>query len=193
MVGEQNKRLPGVDFHRGLDVTAEMLNGLQQYLARELVERTRDFIKYPGWAWGFKIGRIDGQSVTITQGVGFDQFGVRLYHDKDAAYKLAFPAATSTATAGNVGYLCVRAYPTAVQYQVHPYDGTRQPTEIAMGVQFYIDLAANLYTDAKSHLYAAGNNGLVLAKLTIVGATYQWDDATATSRSPNLTMHDGQA
>ena len=63
MIVEQNIRMPGVQFNRGLDVTADVLNGLQQYLSKELAERTRDTVKYPGFAWGLRVGAISGQSI----------------------------------------------------------------------------------------------------------------------------------
>jgi hypothetical protein len=188
MIGDNNIRMPGVQFHRGIDVTAETLNGLQQYLSKELSERTRDLIKYAGFAWGLKVGRIDGQSITITQGVGFDQYGTRLYQNSDKAYKLTFPAA-----AGTEGFLCVKSTPTDVQYKVHPYDGTRHPVETVIALQFYIAAGAALYIDSIGNLYGPDNNGLVLAKLWIDGSSYGWDDVTSTSRSPNLTMRDGVA
>ena len=190
MVGEQNKYISGVQFHHGIDVTAELLNALQQYLSTELTERTRDFIKYAGFAWGFRIGRIDGQSITVTQGVAFDQHGTRLYQDADVSYKLGFPP-----TGGNTGYLCMKAYPKDVLYRVHPYDGTRHPVETVIGVQFYIDTATS--TDVTGNVYPSTNEGLVIAKLTVSGATYAWNDTDVTTqgirltRSPDLKLRDG--
>lgn len=187
MVGEQNIRLSGVQFHHGIDATAELLNAVQQYVSTELTERTKDFIRNTGFAWGLKIGRIDGQSITITQGVAFDQYGTRLYHSSDASYKLAFPA-----TATNTGYLCMKAYPKNVLYKIHPYDGTRHPVETVIGIQFYVDTA--VYTDPETNVYPSSGEGLVVAKLTVSGATYDWKDyntATEHNRSPNLKLRDG--
>jgi len=188
MVGEQNIRMPGVQFNRGMDVTAEMLNGLQQYLSNELSERTRDLVKYPGFAWGLRVGAISGQSITITKGVGFDQYGSRIYHDTDAAYKLTFPF--STTSTNNVGYLCVQAQLAPALYKVHPYDGTRHSVESVTSLVFSIQLEDDLYKDF-TRIYAPGNNGLVIARLTISGSSYNSSDASADDRSPMLTLRNG--
>ena len=182
MVIEQNIRMPGVNFQPGIDVTAETLNGLQQYLSKELAERSRDLVKFPGFAWGLKIGRIDGQTVTITQGVGFDQYGSRLYQDRDVAYRLLFSASNTSTT----GYLCVRGVPTPTLYKVHPYNGTRKTIEQVISLSFTID--NDVYADGLGHYYGSGNSGLVIAQLKNVGASYSSDEAW---RSPVLTMQNG--
>jgi len=187
MVVEQNRKVSGVYFHHGLDVTADMLNALQQFLNSETADRTKDFIKYPGFAWGLQIGAISGQSITITAGVGFDKQGRRLYHPSSAGYKISFPA---TGSGQNVGYLVVKAYAKDVLYKVHPYNGTRLPVETAVGLEFSVDLSYS--TDSAGNVYPSDNDGLVIAQLTISGATYDFDSVIANSnRSPFLTLRNG--
>lgn len=189
MVGEQNLRMAGVVFHHGIDATADLLNALEQYLSNELTERTRDMLKYAGFAWGLRIGRIDGQAITVTQGVAFDQQGIRIYQDADIGYKLSFPP-----DGGTSGYLCVRAAPRTALFKVHPYDGSRHPVETVIAAEFYID--KTVLVSPLGFRYPSDGNGLVLAKLTVSGSTYQWDDTTVaggipTTRSPNIKLRDG--
>ena len=187
MVVEQNRRIAGVKFYHGIDVTADMLNALEQYLSTELTDRTKDFTKYAGFAWGLEIGNVSGQSITITSGVGIDQLGRRLYHPASASYKITFPASGS---GQNEGFLCVRAFAKDVSYKVHPYDGVRKPVETAVGLEFFVDVSS--FTDSVGNRYPSDNNGLVLTKLSISGATYNYDSLIENNnRSPYLTLRDG--
>ena len=185
MVVEQVRKIPGVQFHHGYDVTADLLNAMQQYLATEVVERTKDFIEYPGFAYGFNIGAVSGQSVTVTEGVALDQEGRRLYHPTAAGYKISFPAASVNVTSG---YLCVRAYAKDVRYKSHPYDGTRLPVETALGLEFFMDTA--ICTNSSGKIYPSSNNGLILCQLTINSVTYGIDQ-TESKRSPFVKLKDG--
>ena len=185
MVVEQVRKIPGVQFQHGYDVTADMLNAMQQYLATEVTERTKDFTEYPGFAYGFNIGTVSGQSITITEGVGFDQEGRRLYHPTAAGYKISFPAASVNVT---TGYLCVRSYSKDVRYKPHPYNGTRLPVETALGLEFFIDTGK--YTNPSGKIYPSDNNGLILCQIAITAVTYAIDQ-TYVHRSPFLKLKDG--
>lgn len=185
MILEQNRYLSTVNFYNGYDVTADMLNAQEQYLDSEVINRTKDFMKYPGFSFGLKIGTVTGQSVTITQGVGFDQEGRRLEHPKDISYKISFPTLTSGT---NTGYLCVRTFSKNISYRNHPYTGKRLPIETALGLEFYIDL--NFSQDSFGNIYPSDNVGLIIGKLTIIGKTYEYEQVT--NRSPFIAMKDGQ-
>jgi len=184
MVLEDTRQISTVQFHRGYDATADMLNAMSQYFNTELADRTKDFIEYPGFAFGFKIGNITGQSIVVTQGVGFDQQGHRLFHPKDASYKVTFP---STASGTTKGFLCVRSFSKDVDYRIHPYTGERLPVETAVGLEFFVDL--NIFTNAQSKIYPSDNNGLVLAQLMLSGVSYTVEQIV--NRSPLLKMRDG--
>ena len=186
MIIEDTRQISTVQFHKGYDVTADMLNALSQYLNTELADRTKDFIEYPGFAFGFNIGAITGQSIIVTAGVGFDQQGRRLYHPSAASYKVSFPSTGSGVTSG---FLCVRAFSKDIAYRVHPYTGVRLPVETAVGLEFFVDLTT--YPNTQGKVYPSANNGLVLAKLTISGVSYEADSPTDETRSPFIKMKDG--
>ena len=179
----RNGDMPGIQFNRGMDVTSDMLTGLEQYVDTEILERTKDFIKTCGFVYGFRVGAISGQSITITAGEAFDQLGRRFEQPTDISYKVSFPS-----TGGTSGYLCIKANPIDSAYQVHPYDGTRKSTESVMGLTVFVD--TSFYTDSKGYIYPSDNNGLVLAKLTVSGVSYSYDDI-ASNRSPLLILKDG--
>jgi hypothetical protein len=181
MLVEQGLNLPGVVFNHGYDVTADNLNVLQQCLINELTDITKDFIKYPGFSWGFQIGDIAGQNITITAGAAVDQNGIRLNHPSATAYKISAP----TSSTGTI-YLCVKASIQSVGFKIHPYDGTRHSTETVVGLEFFIDSA--IYTGVDGSLYPSDNNGLIISNLTISGSTYGLGTGV---RSPNLTLKDG--
>lgn len=186
MVVEQERRIPGVQFFHGYDVTADMLNAMQQYLATELAERTKDFIENPGFAYGFQIGNISGQSITVTEGVGFDQRGRRLYHPATAGYKVSFPSSASGATSG---FLCVRAFSKDVSYRNHPFDGSRLPVETAVGLEFFIDTTT--YENANGKKYPSNNDGLVVAKITVSAVSYELAADSSGWRSPYIMLRNG--
>ena len=181
MLIDNNLNLPGVQFSHGFDVTSDNLNVLQQYLINSLTDISKDFIKYPGFSWGFQVGDISGQNLTITAGSAMDQNGVRLNHPSATAYKLYAP----TGSTGNL-YLCVKTAIQPVGFKIHPYDGTRHATEVVVGLEFFID--QNVYTGIDNTLYAKDNNGLIISMLNVVGNSYELD---TTVRSPNLTLKDG--
>ena len=180
MILEQNQNLATINFHRGYDVTADMLNAQGQYVNEEVIGRTKDMMQYPGFGFGLAVGAISGQSVTVTQGTAFDQQGSRLSHPSDVSYKVSFPTLNSGV---NTGFLCVRAKSVNVSYRNHPYTGVRLPVESSLGLEFYIDLTS--FTDSLGNVYPSNNNGLIISKLTIVGATYSSDN---TVRSPFVSM-----
>jgi len=184
MVLENTRQISTINFHHGYDVTADMLNALAQYFNTELADRTKDFIENPGFAFGMVVGNITGQSITISQGVGFDQQGRRLYHPASSAYKLSFPASGTGYTSG---YLCVKAYPKNIDYRIHPYTGERLAVETAIGLEFFVDLSIS--TNSAGKIYPSGGDGLVIAKLTISGVSYEVDQTE--NRSPYLKMRDG--
>lgn len=184
MVVSENQKLSGVRFFHGFDATADLLNALQQYVSTELTERTRDLVKYPGFSWGFRVGSVSGQNVTIVKGVGFDQQGARLYQRVDGSYGIVPPTTSTTAF-----YLCAKAVSKDVLYKTHPYDGSRLPVERVVAIQFFTD--TSVYTDADGNVYPSANNGLVVAKLTVSGSSYVVDDLTTGTRSPNLTLRNG--
>lgn len=184
MVVEQNRKIPGIYFNRGFDVTADILNAMQQYLDDEIINRTKDFIEYPGFAYGFQVGSISGQSITITSGVGFDQEGRRLYQSKSQSYRVSFPSTGSDITDG---YLCVKAYAKDIKYKIHPFNGERLPVETSLGLELFID--TEYYISPQGNVYPSDNNGLVLTKLTISGSSYTWDSTVY--RSPYIKLRDG--
>ena len=184
MISSQNLKMPSIIFYHGIDATADLLNASQQYLSTEISERTRDMIKYPGFSWGLRVASAVGQTLTITQGVGIDRFGARLEQSQDASYGIAPPVLGQSSF-----YLCVRALPSNITYKVHSYDGTRKPTEYVVGLEFFGE--ASFSTDAYGNVYPVNGNGLVIAKITISGSSYSWDDVTSGTRSPNLKMRDG--
>lgn len=184
MIIEDTRQISTVQFHRGYDVTADMLNALSQYLNTELADRTKDFMEYAGFAFGFAVGNITGQSIVVTEGVGLDQLGRRLYHPNSASYKVTFP---STGTGTTTGFLCVRAFPKDISYRIHPYTGERLPIETVVGLEFFVDL--EISTNAQGKIYPSDNNGLVLAKLTLSGVSYTAEQVT--NRSPLVKMKDG--
>ena len=183
MILEQARQLSTINFYNGYDVTADMLNAQEQYLDTAVIDRTKDFMKYPGFSYGMEIGTVTGQSVTVTQGVALDQQGIRMDHTADVSYKVVFPTLTSGI---NTGYLCVRTFSKNIAYRNHPYTGIRLPVETTIGLEFYIDL--NNYTDSFSNVYPSDNIGLVLGKLTISDKTYEYEQ---TSRSPYIAMKTG--
>lgn len=185
-VVEQNRKISGVQFHKGFDVTSDFLNAMQQYLSTELADRTKDFIQYPGFAYGLRIGGVNGMSVTVTAGVGYDGTGQRLYHPSSAVYKVGFP---TTGMGSTFGYFCVKAYAKDVSYRIHPYSGERLPVETAVGLEFFVD-TANPYADSYGNSYPSSGEGLIIAKLTVLGAGYDYED-TGTNRSPFLKLRDG--
>lgn len=180
----QNRNMNGAVFNRGFDITADLLTISQQYLATAIQYRSRDFIKYPGFAWGMRIAAVTGKSITITKGTGYDQEGVRLNHLSTTAYQIEMPD-----TGDREGWLCARAWSEDVLFQVHPYDGTRHATETVVGVEFYIDV--DRYVDAVGNYYPSDNSGIIIAKITVAGTSYTWDDTSTGNRSPILTMQDG--
>jgi hypothetical protein len=184
MIIEEERQISTTQFHKGYDVTADMLNAMSQYLNREIADRTKDLMDYPGFAYGFKIGAISGQTITITAGSGFDQSGRRLYHPASKSYKIAFP---SSGTGITTGYLCVKAYEKDIDYRIHPYTGERLPVETYVGLEFFIDF--NTYTNSQAKIYPSDNNGLVLAKLTVSGVSYEADQINF--RSPFIKMKIG--
>ena len=185
MIIEQNTQLPGVAFTNGVDVTADMLTGLQQFISTEMAQRSKDFNKYPGVAWGFKIASVIGKSILVTEGVAFDQNGTRLEHPTPLSYAVDFPTTGVTSA-----YFCVKSKPVNTLYKLHPYNGTRHATETLIGLTFFID--TTLYTDPLGNIYPSDNDGLVLGRLTIKGSTYDWSDVvTSRERSPYIKMQDG--
>ena len=182
-INVRNGDMPGIQFSRGMDVTSDMLTGMEQYISTELLARTKDFIKIPGFVYGFHVGAISGQDITITAGEAFDQLGRRLGQSTDRAYKVSFPD-----SGGNSGYLVVRASLADTAYKVHPYDGTRHPTESVVGLSITIETGS--YTDSSGNRYPSDVNGLILAKLLVDGVSYTWDE-TGTNRSPALALQDG--
>ena len=182
-INVRNGDMPGIQFSRGMDVTSDMLTSMEQYVSTELLARTDDFIKTPGFVYGFRIGAISGQDITVTAGAAFDQTGRRIGQNSNRAYKVSFPD-----SGGNSGFLIVRAELTDTAYKVHPYDGTRHPTESVVGIAITIE--TDSYTDSEGNRYSSDNNGLIIAKLVVDGVSYTWD-ATGTNRSPNLELQDG--
>jgi hypothetical protein len=190
MVNTQNLKMPGVVFSHDVDATADLLNAEQQFLATEITERTRDMMQYPGYSWGIRVATVQGQSVTITAGVGIDKYGARLVHPHDASYGIKPPVNTNSSTT-NSFYLCVKALPENALYKVHPYDGTRKPIETVIGLEFFSELLANATIDSYGNKYPSNSNGLIIAKLSVNGSSYVWDDISAGTRSPVLKMRDG--
>ena len=188
-ISELNTDMPGAVFNTGVDVTAEMLTAVQQYMANEVLMRSKDFIKYAGFAWGLRVGAIVGQTVQISAGVGFDKDGIRLEHPETRTYDIVFP---STGTLE--GYLCVKGVAQNISYRVHPYSGERKAVESAIALSFFVDSAYS--DDTEGHIYPSAGEGLVIAKLTASGADYQYvdtmeSDNTSIYRSPYLTLQDG--
>ena len=184
MIVEDTRQIPTIQFHHGYDVTADALNAMSQYLNTELAARTRDFTEYPGFSFGLQVGSISGQSITITQGVGFDQQGQRLLHPNSAAYTITFP---STGAGVTSGYLCVKAVPKDISYKIHPYTGERLPVESTVALEFFVDL--ELSTNAQGKIYPSAGDGLIIAKLIISGVSYESD--AVNFRSPYIKMKDG--
>jgi hypothetical protein len=184
MIFEQDVNIPGIVFHHGIDATADLLNAQQGYLSAEVTGFMKNMMKYPGFSWGMRVLQTIGQNITIAAGVGIDRFGARLYHAQDASYGIIPPVIGST-----VFYLCVRAVSTRTSYKVHPYNWTRRPTEEVIGIEFFSE---NTYsTDIYGNIYPSSGNGLVVAKITISGTTYMWNDVYKNTRSPNLKMKNG--
>lgn len=176
----RNGDMPGMQFNRGMDVTADQLTAMEQYLSIEIQERTKNFIKKPGFIRGFRIGEISGQNITVTAGEAFDQEGRRLTQSRNISYKVNTPTSVSSSS-----FLILRANPQDGGYRVHPYDGSRKPTETIIGLEIAIESSVGVTALGN---YASNGDGLVLADITLSGNTYDW---TYTNRSPNLEMQDG--
>jgi len=177
MVSTSNMTMNGITFYRGADATADLFNSMTQYISTEITNRTRDLIKAPGFVWGLHIAQASGQLLTITSGVGVDNNGVRLAHLSDGSYIIQ-PPIVGTASF----YLCMKAAPVNVAYKVHPYDGSRKPTETVIGIEFFS--SSTITTDIYGNIYPTAG-GLVLARLDSNSNTYTYNESI---RSPNLTM-----
>lgn len=180
MITYRNGDMPGIQFSRGMDVTADQLTAMEQYLSVEIQERTKDMIKVPGFVWGFRIGSISGQNIVLTAGEAFDRNGRRLTQPRSIGYKVTFPSNSS-----NSAYLILKANPKDSGYRVHPYNGSRKPTENIVGLEVIIETDITVTPNGN---YSSSDYGLILADITVSGNTYNW---SYTSRSPNLQMQDG--
>lgn len=188
-ISEANADLPGVLFNTGVDVTADDLTAVQQYLAQETLARSGDFIKYAGFAWGIRVGAVVGQSVQITAGVGFDRNGIRLAHPQTATYDIVFPQTGIVS-----GYLYVVGEAQNISYRVNPNTGERKASESAIALGFAVE--STVLDDTLGHIYPSEGSGLVIAKLTVSADSYSYDDVVTSSntsivRSPNLVLQDG--
>lgn len=180
MLQQANIHVPGVVFTHNTDVTADMLNAMQQYLASELATRTQDFMLYPGFSYGLYVSSITGSYAVISKGSAIDQNGGRLYTTSDITFGLVSPSASVS-----VFYLCVKGVNTPATYIVNKYDGSKIPMESVLSLQFFTALNEDLHIDAAGHVYAPNNDGLVLAKISQSGDGFGWSDRV---RSPILTM-----
>jgi hypothetical protein len=186
MLVENNVNLPSVRFSQGVDIVADTMSAMQQFLATEISERTKDFIETPGFAWGLQVGDLNSKSVTITEGVGFLVDGTRIQHSKTASYNIELPTGQTS------GYLYVKAVPTNISYRTHPYNGTRHSVETLISLEFGTIKTSDAYIDQNGNIYNKNNDGLIIARLDANGATYTvYSSVAYQTRSPYVGLRTG--
>jgi hypothetical protein len=185
MITEQSTTMPGISFQRGTEISSDLLTAMQQLISKELTERTKDFVEVPGFAYGMNIADVGGHSLTITAGVGFLQDGTRICHPNAASYAIDLPSGQI------MGLLCVKANPVFSSYHVHPFTGEKHATQLLIGLTWYTIQIGDAYITA-SGSFAAGNLGLIVAKLTVQGSTYTFDSSIIKGyRSPFVGLRTG--